>query len=66
MDDEIPVDSHKQLPIWGLDLRYPHEILLLKAWIKEKGSLSEVIRANPFEFLHAFGLPAYKVSNFKK
>ena len=66
VDDWIPVDGYKQLPIWGLDIQYPWQIILLKAWIKEKGSLDNVIRAEPFEFIHAFGLPAYKVSNFKK
>lgn len=38
----------------------------MKAWIKEKGGIEEVKRAEPFEFIDAFGLPAYKVSNFKK
>lgn len=66
IDDMIPVDSVKQNPIWGLDIRYPWEAILLKAWIKEKGSLENVMKAEPFEFIHAFGLPAYKVSNFKK
>ena len=41
-------------------------MLLLKAWIKEKNGLNGVIRAEPFDFLDHFGLPAYKVANFKK
>ena len=66
IDDEIPVDCVKQFPLWGLSIDCPWQIVLMKAWIKEKGGLEGVKRAEPFEFMDAFGLPAYKVSNFKK
>ncbi len=66
IDDIIPVDGRHQEPIWGLSYNCPWELLLLKAWIKEKGGLGGVFRAQPGEFLHAFGLPGYSVKNIRK
>lgn len=34
IDDYIPVEGMKKLPIWGLSYACPWELLLMKAWIK--------------------------------
>ena len=66
IDDLIPVHPKTRQPFWGLSIKYPWQLLLLKAWIKEKGSWESMNNAKPFEFLDAFGFPLYKTYNFKK
>lgn len=39
VDDSIPVDSDDQEPLWGLRLEEPWKLILMKAWIKEKGGI---------------------------
>ena len=38
IDDIIPVKKEKKKikPLWGLDIRFPWQLILLKAWLKEK------------------------------
>ncbi len=38
----------------------------MKAWIKEKKGVEGVIRAQPYEFIEAFGLPGYRAMSIKK
>jgi hypothetical protein len=45
MDDLIPVVGSKQLPAWGLSLKEPWKLILLKAWLKEKRGIEGVVRA---------------------
>lgn len=62
----IPVDAKTNKPLWGLSLKHPWQIMLLKAWLKEVGSFDAISSAESFRFLDAFGLPEYKTFNFKK
>ena len=66
IDDVIPVKKKSKEPLWGLSKKYPWQLLLLKAWLKEKRTWEKFEEAEPFEFLDAFGLRAYKTYNFKK
>lgn len=67
MDDWIPVDpDNKLLPPWGLSEYEPWKILLMKAWIKEKGSIKAVFEAEPYEFIDAFGFPGYRAISIQK
>ena len=36
IDDLIPVVGNKQLPAWGLNIKEPWKLILMKAWLKEK------------------------------
>lgn len=51
IDDLIPVIGAKQQPIWGLSLKEPWKMIIMKAWIKEKRGIEGVIRAQPYEFI---------------
>jgi hypothetical protein len=66
IDDLIPVVGNKQLPAWGLNLKEPWKLILMKAWLKEKRGILGVIRAQPYEFIEAFGLPGYRALSIKK
>ena len=66
IDDLIPVVGNKQLPAWGLSLKEPWKLILMKAWLKEKRGILGVIRAQPYEFIEAFGLPGYRALSIKK
>lgn len=67
MDDWIPVDpDNKLLPPWGLSEKEPWKLLLMKAWIKEKGSIKAVLEAEPYEFIDAFGFPGYRAISIHK
>jgi hypothetical protein len=66
VDDWIPVEGHEQIPMWGLSINEPWKLILMKAWIKEKGSLEAVLAAQPFEFIEAFGPPGYRALVLKK
>lgn len=65
-DDVIPVDIKTWKPLWGLSLKSPWQLVLLKAWLKECGGWQEMMTAQPFALLDAFGLPEYKTFNFRK
>lgn len=45
IDDFIPIVGNKKLPLWGLSLKEPWKIIIMKAWIKEKGGIEAVERA---------------------
>jgi hypothetical protein len=45
IDDYIPVIGRSKTPIWGLSLKEPWKIILMKAWIKEKRGIEGVIAA---------------------
>lgn len=66
IDDTIPVSGPKQLPLWGLNLKEPWKIIIMKAWLKEKGGIEGVKNAKPYEFIDAFGLPGYRALSIKK
>jgi hypothetical protein len=66
IDDRIPVFGPKQQPLWGLNLKEPWKIIIMKAWLKEKRSIEGVVRAQPYEFIEAFGLPGYRALSIKK
>ena len=66
MDDYIPVEGKKRLPIWGINIKEPWKLLLMKAWLKEKKSIEAVLKAKPYEFIDAFGLPGYRALSIKK
>lgn len=66
IDDTIPVTGKKELPMWGLSVKEPWKIILMKAWIKEKRGIQGVIKAEPYEFIEAFGLPGYRALSIKK
>jgi len=38
----------------------------MKAWLKEKRSITGVINAEPYEFIEAFGFPGYKTIALQK
>lgn len=40
--------------------------MLFKAWLKECKSLDNMYNMEPFTFLEAFGLPEYRLFNFRK
>ena len=42
-DDIIPVDRRTWKPMWGLHYKFPWQLLLLKAWIKECGGWREMM-----------------------
>lgn len=48
MDDTIPVDPDTRLPPWGLSEFEPWKILVMKAWLKEKGSIAAMVNAEPY------------------
>jgi hypothetical protein len=54
------------MPLWGLTLKEPWKIIIMKAWLKEKQGIEGVIRAQPYEFIEAFGLPGYRAMSIKK
>ena len=56
-DDIIPVDRKTWKPMWGLSYKYPWQLVLLKAWLKECGGWREMMVAPPFALIDAFGLP---------
>jgi len=66
VDDFIPIVGAKKLPLWGLSKNEPWKIIIMKAWIKEKGGIEAVERAEPYEFIEAFGLPGYRALSIKK
>lgn len=66
IDDVIPVEGPKEVPLYNLSYRRPWEILLMKAWFKEKGGVHSAHNAEPFEFLRAFGMPGYRVIQYKR
>ena len=66
VDDWIPVVGKNQTPIWGLSIKEPWKLVLLKAWLKEKGSIKEVLNAEPFEFMNYFGLLGYRALSIVK
>jgi hypothetical protein len=66
MDDVIPVDPETRLPPWGLREQEPWKIILMKAWLKEKRSISGIINAEPYEFIEAFGFPGYRAIAIQK
>jgi hypothetical protein len=39
IDDFIPTVGVKKLPLWGLSIKEPWKIIIMKAWIKEKGGI---------------------------
>ena len=65
-DDIIPVDKKTWKPLWGLSYKNPWQLVLMKAWLKECDGWDNMIGAEPFAFLNAFGMPSYRVFNFKK
>lgn len=38
-DDYIPVEKKTWKPIWGIDLKHPWQVILMKMWIKEMGGV---------------------------
>lgn len=38
----------------------------MKAWLKEKRGIEGVVKAEPYEFIEAFGLPGYRAISIKK
>ena len=48
MDDMIPVDPESRLLPWGLSEKEPGKIILMKAWLKEKGSIQAMMNAEPY------------------
>ena len=48
----------KKLPLWGLNIKEPWKLILMKAWMKEN--------AKPYEFIEAFGSTGYKAVSIKK
>ena len=56
----------KQLPLWGLSIKEPWKLIIMKAWIKEKGSIEAVEKAEPYEFIEAFGFSGYRALSIKK
>eukprot|EP00919_Chromeraceae_sp_WS-2016_P070359 GHVR01166812.1.p2 GENE.GHVR01166812.1~~GHVR01166812.1.p2 ORF type:complete len:103 (-),score=3.89 GHVR01166812.1:1383-1691(-) len=66
IDDIIPTQGIKQLPLWGISYYKPWEVLLMKIWLKEKRGFQGVENSRPFEFIEAFGMPGYRVFSFNK
>lgn len=66
VDDVIPVQGSRQMPLWGLTLKEPWKIIIMKAWLKEKKGIDGVRKAEPYEFIEAFGLPGYRALSIKK
>ena len=66
IDDLIPVVGSKRVPAWGLSLKEPWKLILMKAWLKEKRGIEGVLKAEPYEFIEAFGLPGYRAISIKK
>lgn len=66
IDDFIPTVGVKQYPLWGLNIKEPWKLIIMKAWIKEKGSIKAVEEAEPYEFIEAFGVAGYRALSIKK
>lgn len=66
IDDFIPVVGVKKLPLWGLNIKEPWKLIIMKAWMKEKGGIKGVENAQPYEFIEAFGSTGYKAVSIKK
>ena len=66
MDDIIPVDPVTKLPTWGMSVREPWKLVLMKAWLKEKKTVSALVSAEPYEFIEAFGFPGYRAIAIQK
>lgn len=45
IDDVIPVVGNKQVPAWGLSIKEPWKLILMKAWLKEKRGIEGVVKA---------------------
>jgi hypothetical protein len=52
VDDSIPVDSEDQEPLWGLRTEEPWKLILMKAWIKEKDGIENVIKEITFKIIN--------------
>lgn len=50
VDDIIPVVKERKRiqPLWGLSLKFPWQLILLKAWLKEKKTWEKFNQAAPF------------------
>ena len=48
MDDLIPVDPETKMPPWGMSIRQPWKLVLMKAWLKEKKTISALVSAEPY------------------
>lgn len=66
MDDLIPVDPETRMPPWGLTEMEPWKIILMKAWLKEKKTISALMESPPYEFIEAFGFPGYRALAVQK
>ena len=63
VDDYIPVFEKSDEPIWGLSLKYPWLLILVKMWAKQCGGYDKVKDTQPMDFLRCFTNTNWKYYN---
>ena len=66
VDEYVPVYENTEEPIWGMELKYPWQMIIVKVWAKRCNGYDNILSTNPMDFLSSFTNSNWKYFNLAR
>ena len=66
VDDYVPVYENTEEPIWGMELKYPWQLIIVKVWAKRCKGYDNILSTDPMDFLSSFTNSNWKYFNLAR